>query len=156
MAGCMPLDATRQSTLECLFNQSCINAIALQPILSRPKALNPFLSRFPVNTTIGSMFDESLFIESWNNEFSFEKYYSACAPQSLSYKYESNFHLSSIITISISAFGGLVIAMQLITPAVVKFWKLIKWNRRGKKQTNDTTDTELEMVKLAPKQINKG
>ncbi|CAF5044282.1 unnamed protein product, partial [Rotaria sp. Silwood1] len=89
MAGCIPLDAMRQSTLECLYNQSCINAISLQPKISQPKALNASLSRFPLNSTIGSIFDESLFIESWQNRSSFEKYYAACAPQSLSYNYKT-------------------------------------------------------------------
>ncbi|CAF1246791.1 unnamed protein product [Rotaria sp. Silwood1] len=151
MAGCIPLDAMRQSTLECLYNQSCINAISLQPKISQPKALNASLSRFPLNSTIGSIFDESLFIESWQNRSSFEKYYAACAPQSLSYNYKTRFHLGTIITMSLSAFGGLVVAGQLITPSILKIWKRIKWKNQQRQ-----THIELEILKMAPKPINKG
>ncbi|CAF1006039.1 unnamed protein product [Rotaria sordida] len=157
MAGCIPLDAMRQSTLECLYNQSCINAISLQPKISRPKALNTSLSRFPLNSTISSIFDESLFIESWQNQSSFEKYYAACAPQSLSYSYANRFHLGTIITMSLSAFGGLVIAWQLITPTFIKIWKRIKWKKQQKQSptTTEQTHIEMEILKMAPRPINQ-
>ncbi|CAF4038041.1 unnamed protein product [Rotaria sp. Silwood2] len=157
MAGCIPLDAMRQSTLECLYNQSCVNAISLQPKISRPKALNASLSRFSLNSTIGSIFDESLFVESWQNQSSFENYYAACAPQSLSYSYESRFHLGTIITMSLGAFGGLVIVWQLITPSFIKISKRINWKKQQRKSrtTIEQTHVEHEILKMGPKPINK-
>jgi len=155
MAGCLPLDSMRQSTLECLYNQSCINSISLRPKLSQPKALNVSLSRFSFNSTIGSIFDESLFVESWKNESSFENYFAACAPRSLSYTYESRFHLGTILTISLSAFGGLIMAWQLITPAFVKIFKLIKKQKRTLAPT-ERTSFELAIIQIAPKPINQG
>ncbi|CAF1482418.1 unnamed protein product [Rotaria sordida] len=89
MAGCIPLDSMRQSTLECLYNQSCVDAISFQPKIFRPKALNVSLSNFSLNSTIGSLFDGSLFVEIWKNQSSFENYFTACKSQSLSYSYES-------------------------------------------------------------------
>ncbi|CAF3985031.1 unnamed protein product [Rotaria sordida] len=157
MAGCMPLDSIRQSTLECLYNQSCINAISLQPKISQPKALKTSLSGFPINSTIGSMFDESLFVEFWQNQSNFENYFAACAPQSLSYSYESRFHIGTIITMSVSAFGGLVLAWQLITPALVHIWKRIQWKKLQTRKftTAQKTDVEIEITEMVLKPINK-
>ncbi|CAF0862999.1 unnamed protein product [Adineta steineri] len=132
MAGCTPLDSIRQSTLECLYNQTCINAISLQPEISRPQALNRSLTRFLLNTTIGSIFDEALFVESWQDKSNYENYFSACAPQSLSYSYEKRFHFRTILTLSLSAFSGLVIVWKLITPIFLKIFHFIQ----RKKQTS--------------------
>lgn len=145
MAGCLPLESLRQSTLECLYNQSCINLLSLQPNISTPKALNVSFSKFPINSTIGFIFDQSLFLESWQNTSNFENYYSTCKPQLLSYTYEDKFYFSSMFTLCISAFGGLVLAWQLITPGFIKIWNLIK---KKKKET----DTK----KISFKPISKG
>jgi len=149
MAGCLPLESIRQSTLECLYNQSCINILALQPNISRPKPLNVSLSKFPLNLTIGSLFDESLFVKSWQNTSNFEKYFSACKPRLLSYTYEDKFYLSSIFTLCISTFGGLVLVCQLITPGFIKVWNLIKWKKKQ-------TEIELNTIKISSKPISNG
>ncbi|CAF2716453.1 unnamed protein product [Rotaria sp. Silwood2] len=158
MAGCMPLDSMRQSTLECLYNQSCIDAISLQPNISQPKALNISLSKFPLNLTIGSLFDEFLFVETWKNQSSFENYFAACQPQSISYNYETRFHLGTIITMSLNAFGGLVIVWELITPVLILIWQRIPWKKQQYQPTatEEPTCVQLENVKTAPKTINKG
>ncbi len=158
MAGCLSLDSMRQSTLECLYNKTCINAISLQPKISQPEALNISLTRFSLNSTIGWIFDESLFVESWQNESNFENYFSACAPQSLSYSYEGWFDLGRIVTLSVSAFGGLVITWKLITPIFIKIFNLIKWKKQKRKSPSSLKQTpiELEMMKMAPKIRNKG
>ncbi|CAF1036853.1 unnamed protein product [Rotaria sp. Silwood1] len=157
MAGCIPLDSMRQSTLECLYNQSCVDAISLQPKISRPKALNASLSRFPLNSTIASLFDESLFVEYWQNQSSFENYFAACAPRSIFYSYERRFHLGKTITMSLSAFGGLVIIWQLITPAIVKIWQRIKWKKQPNQPTTDPeqSSVDLEVLNMTPNPINK-
>ena len=155
MAGCIPLDSMRQSTLECLYNQTCINMISLQPEISQPKSLNISLTRFLLNSTIGSIFDESLFVESWQNKSNFENYFSACAPQSLSYSYQGRFHLGTILTLSLSAFGGLVIVWKLITPIFIKIFHVIKRKKQSPSSVEQTPN-ELEMVQTRRKTINKG
>ncbi|CAF1054316.1 unnamed protein product [Adineta steineri] len=152
MAGCLPMESLRQSTLECLYDQSCIDILSLQPDISRPKPLQRSSTRFSPDLTVGSMFDESLFIESWQNETSFETYFSLCAPRSLTYTYEGRFHLAAIITISISAFGGLCILWDFVTPAIVKIWYLIKWKKQKKQQEIplEQINTEQTTVKASP------
>lgn len=158
MGGCLPLESIRQSTLECLYKQSCVNILSLQPKISRPKPLNISLSKFSLNLTIGSMFDKSLFVESWGKKSSFDKYFTACAPRSLSYSYQGRLHLATIFTICVSAFGGLVIVGQLITPAIIKIWFLIKWKKQQKKSSipSDQMGIEQIVIKMSPKPINKG
>ncbi|CAF1564746.1 unnamed protein product [Adineta ricciae] len=140
MAGCLPLESMRQSTLECLYEQSCIDIMTLQSHVAHPRALNKSSTKFSLNTTIGFMFDRSLFIESWQTKLDFESYYHTCAPRSLTYSYESRLRLASIITICVSAFGGLVIAWQFIIPAFVKIWTFLK-RKKQHTNTSDQTDT---------------
>jgi hypothetical protein len=157
MAGCLPVESIRQSTLECLYNQSCINILALQPNISRPTPLISS-SKFPPDLTVGVMFDESLFIESWENTTSFEDYYAVCAPRSLTYSYQGRYRFATIFTMCVSAFGGLMIIWDLITPAVVKIWSLIKWKKKQKQQPILTDQMEIEPTSLevSRKPIRKG
>ena len=158
MAGCLPLDSIRQSTLECLYNQSCINILSLQPNISLPMPLQASLSKFPTNSTIGSMFDKSLFVESWEKISSFEDYFAVCAPRSLTYSYQGRFRLASIFTVCVSAFGGLVIMWELITPAVVKLWNAVqrkKQRRQPHIPSNQIRDKQaVEQMSREP--IKKG
>jgi hypothetical protein len=140
MAGCLPLDSMRQSTLECLYNQSCVDSLILQPDLSQPKALNASLSRFPLNATVGSMFDGSLFIESWFNTSNFSQYLAACAPRSITYSYQGRFNIIQLIIILIIAFGGLFIILEMITPILVKLCS-------RKKQSGQST-IQLEQINI--------
>jgi hypothetical protein len=142
MGGCTPLDSMRQSTLECLYNQTCIDMISLQPEISQPKALNKSLTRFSLNSTIGIIFDESLFVESWQNTSNFENYFSACAPQSLSYSSQERFHRGTILTVTVSAFSGLVIVWKLLTPIFIKIYYLIK---RKKQPSISLEETPMEL-----------
>ena len=151
MAGCLPLESIRKSTLECLYQQSCIDILSLQPKISRPKPLQITSSKFPSNLTIAAMFDRFLFVELWEHKSSFEDYFNACAPRSLTYNYRGRYRLATTITLCVGAFGGLVRVWQLITPAIVKFWNLIK-----RKKQQKLSDTEQAIIQMAPKAINKG
>jgi len=160
MAGCLPVESIRKSTLECLYNDSCINILSLQPNISRPKSLKMFSSKFLPNMTIGSMFDESLFIESWKSTYNFEEYFRACAPRSLTFTYQGRFRLHVIFTICVSAFGGLIIIWDLITPAIVKILNLFKWRKQRRPSTtailSDQMNAKQNKLKMSRKPIIKG
>lgn len=138
MAGCTPLDSTRQSTLECFYNQTCIDTLRLvsQGKTNRMKSLNFSHTNFALNTTIGQMFDQHLFIESWNHSWNYETYFASCRAPSLSYSYQRRFHLSWIFATCLSAYGGLVLIWQLIIPLLIKLRNKI----RSKVQENTTKD----------------
>lgn len=150
------MESLRQSTLECLYDQSCIDILALQPNISHPKPL-PQSAAFLVNATVGSMFSQSLFVESWQRNASFERYCELCAPQSLTYTKEGRFRLAAIVTTSISAFGGLVILWELITPAFVKISSLFMWRRRKHPCILlEPTSSPATAAKASPRSPRKG
>jgi hypothetical protein len=146
MAGCLPLESIRQSTLECFYNQSCINILVIQPKISQPRALKPSQSNFSIHSTIGTLFDEFLFVESWQNTSSYEKYFPICKPRSLSYSYEDHFYLAAIFTMCITVWGGLPNTWQLITPAIVKIYKLIKWKKQQTQSSVASPQTDIELT----------
>ena len=105
------------------------------------------------------MFDESLFLESWQSKPNYEAYFAACAPRTLSYSYVGPASLATIFTVCVSAFGGLVIGWQLIMPAIIKLWKRIVWNRRRRKPAaapNNPTSIEEAILSVAPRPLNQG
>ena len=66
MAGCLPYNSLLQSTLQCFYNQSCIDHI--QTFIHGFSLVSPLSSsHFPQDTTVKSLLDE-LFVESWNEK----------------------------------------------------------------------------------------
>ena len=158
MAGCLPLESIQQSTLECLYTQSCINTLSYQSKISRPKPLKIAQSKYPSNLTIGTMFDKNLFVESWENTSSFEVYFNACAPRSLTYSYQGPYRLASIFTICVSAFGGLVVVWRFLIPLGIKLWQFIQWKKQHIQSPNisDAVGIEQAILRMAPKPIDQG
>ncbi|CAF3968558.1 unnamed protein product, partial [Rotaria sordida] len=121
--GCVPQNALLQSTLECFYNQSCLDiVISLTDALRTVSALNisNSFSRFSPTTTIGVLFD-NLMVESWENSTDFAIYFQTCAPKACSYSYLQRFFLIYMITIIASVFGGLNIVLRITSPLFVKF-----------------------------------
>ncbi|CAF3312062.1 unnamed protein product [Rotaria sp. Silwood2] len=108
--GCIPQNALLQSTLECLYNQSCLDIlISLTGAVQTTSALNisNSFSKFNPTTTIGILFD-NLMIESWENSTDFNAYFHTCAPKACSYSYLQRLFLIYMITTIASVFGSLV------------------------------------------------
>ena len=131
-AGCMPLESIRQSTLECFYSQFCINKLLSSSYysnISKPKALRLSQSKFSSNLTIGQMFDEYLFVESWQNTSNYEVYFNACAPRSLTYSYQGPTGLGSALLRCMDASGGVAIIWALLIPLIIKLCQFIQWNQ---------------------------
>ncbi|CAF2906276.1 unnamed protein product [Rotaria sp. Silwood2] len=120
--GCIPQNALLHSTLECFYNQSCLDmVISLTGALSTVSILNiSNPSRFNPTTTINVLFD-NLMIESWKNSTDFEAYFQTCAPKSCSYSYIQRFFLIYMITTMASVFGGLIVVLRIASPLLLKF-----------------------------------
>lgn len=122
VVGCLPRFSIMQSTLECLFDSNCLNIVQSLTIgTSMYDSLNTSIlsSRFSINTTIGSMFNE-LLIEEWHNTTNFTNYFQSCAPISCSYTYTERFKIIYIITSIIGLLGGLTMALKILTSLIVK------------------------------------
>jgi hypothetical protein len=124
--GCFPLRALLQSTLECFYNQTCIDIVrdltqAIQGFRVDLTPLNAARS-FP-NETINSVVNK-LFVDDWSQSISFDKYFTSCAPQSCTYEYIGRRNLISLITSVISIYGGLSTGLQIIF--LVLLWIIMK------------------------------
>lgn len=134
-SGCISRNALSQSTLECLFDSTCLTTIsaflsAFSTAVPLDRSSNS--SRFPPNRTVQSIFAQ-LMIESWQNNSHFHGYFQQCAPAQCTYSYAQRFSLVYMITTLVGLFGGLNVVMRLISPFIVK---LVRRVRRG----NNTED----------------
>ncbi|CAF4422763.1 unnamed protein product, partial [Adineta steineri] len=81
--GCYIVEALLQSTLECFFNQTCLN------ILQSYGGFSSFMDVIPLNSSLSSRYNETstieelvneLMIENWNLSIIYESYYNGCQP----------------------------------------------------------------------------
>ena len=137
--GCSPLNALLQSSLICLYNQSCLDMM---------RALIYYSTLPPVQILTVSDYTEpdatierilyQLFVSQWFSNFSYERYFNACAPLSCQYSYSIRFNRLYIITTFIALFGGLTKGLHiLISCAAFLLFKLFGY-REEKKQTRTT------------------
>lgn len=138
MVGCLPYYALLSSTLECFYNQSCIDQ--LQTFIRGFSLVTPLLSSsFEQNTTVSELFN-NLFIESWNQAMNYSGYFYTCSPLTCSYSYNRRFNLFHAIIMITSLFGGLKTILHFISPLLLSFVRRIQTSRNARK-TNDTTPT---------------
>ncbi len=127
--GCYPLEALLQSTLECLYNISCINKLKSMynhsNIIFNP--LNASLSS--PNITVQSLVDK-LLVEEWESSVVYEQYFSTCAPLSCTYTFDGQISLINTITTVIGLYGGLTVVLKLMCPVLVRIGYYLILRRR--------------------------
>lgn len=129
-SGCIQVDACLHSSLECFFNQTCVNTIVPYVKTSNANftAMSPLrLSRFYLNSTIDSIVDE-LMVEEWKPNVSYDKYYAACAPVSCTYLSDTRHHFLYVINTIIGLLGGLCTGLGIVVPLIVGFIRRPKTN----------------------------
>lgn len=138
--GCLPIDGLRQSTLECLYNSTCLQQLAdFMNMTDMPDALNRSVSSrvYPVSTTtIGKLIDE-FFVETWQNSSNYSNYYSSCSPSSCEYSYAARNSFLYILTTLLGLYGGLTVGLKFIVwHSLNIYWKTRKYigNRRRRTQ----------------------
>ena len=120
--GCYILEGLRQSSLECLYNQSCLNEL-INHLPSHDwtdvTPLDPSTSsRFDANTPFGKIVDE-LLVDAWNWTITYDHYFDQCQPKECSYIVTQRNDVITIITTVISLTGGLMTALKLIMPIII-------------------------------------
>ncbi|CAF1360181.1 unnamed protein product [Adineta steineri] len=120
VVDCLPIQSMFASTLECFYNQSCLNILlfAYQVNINTSILNTSLSSRFTPTTTLSYLVNE-LFIDKIFNETIYGSYYQQCAPVYCSYTYSQRFDLVYVITTLIALFGGLNIALHLIAPYLI-------------------------------------
>ncbi|CAF4024878.1 unnamed protein product [Adineta steineri] len=142
--GCTPSESFRLSTLECFYDQSCLNLI--QNYTSYHNSSTPLStnsSRFPENTKIDELI-KNLFNEQWFNQSNYSSYYEQCSPLLCSYTDIERFNILYTITLFLGLQGGLAIVLKWICPKLVRIVSTI--NRyRNRQRTSIHPDNSLEI-----------
>ncbi|CAF4719526.1 unnamed protein product, partial [Rotaria sp. Silwood2] len=116
--GCLPIYGLRLSTLECLYNLTCLQKLfnLTNRIEDIPSSLDiSIYTRFsPISSiTIGTLIDQ-LFIEAWQNESNYLNYFSICVPLTCRYTYAKRNDILYILTTFLGLYGGLTVGLKFI------------------------------------------
>ncbi|CAF4923891.1 unnamed protein product, partial [Rotaria socialis] len=127
VVDCLPLQMTFASSLECFYNQTCLDTLlSTYSTMFDVEILNQSLpSRFPLTTSIESIVRE-LFVENFHIQASYNSYFNACAPVHCSYNRARRFNSIYIITTLIALYGGLNAAFYIITPYLIDLLLFVK------------------------------
>ncbi|CAF0954327.1 unnamed protein product [Adineta steineri] len=134
--GCTPSESLLASTLECFYDQSCINLIQRMTEYNTnitPIPLNITNSRFLMNMTVINLIND-LFIEKWSSIMNYSSYFDQCSPMICSYTYIQQLNSFYTLTYLLGLYGGLTIVLKWIAPKIVYF--INKIYQRRKKTTN--------------------
>jgi hypothetical protein len=119
-------EAVLQSTLECYYNQSCVNILHLiiQSTLSfNAIALDPTMSsRYEPNSTMNDIIAK-LMVEQWTNTTSHKDYYTQCASGTCTYTYTGRNSRFVAVTTIIGVFGGLTDILKIVVRSGVKIFR---------------------------------
>ena len=136
--GCFVTLSTYQSTLECFFNQTCLNAIQGEIMLNQSvnvSILETSSSQFLPQTPIRILINH-LMVETWDNNIQYNQYYEQCAPEQCTYTFTSRHNLLQVVTTLVGLFGGLSVGLKIIVSFVVRS---IRSRVRSRANTNNPT-----------------
>ncbi|CAF2557859.1 unnamed protein product [Rotaria sp. Silwood2] len=127
--GCYALQSLLQSSLECLYNITCINQLKSIYFNSdfTVRTLDPTLSS--PNATVQTLIDE-LLVDRWDSSIDYNQYYLSCAPISCTYSFNKQVDVIYLVTSIIGLFGGLTVALKLFVPILVKTIRYFKNHHR--------------------------
>jgi hypothetical protein len=121
--GCYNNEATLQSTLECYYNQRCVDLLhsLLGPTVAfNATALDPTLdSRFNTSSLISSLVIQMM-AENWTYTSSHESFYNQCNPFECVFSYEGNNGFFETGTILMELAGGLTMIIKFLIPLIIK------------------------------------
>ena len=127
-AACSTVDTILRSTLECFYNQTCLDLLMhymtiveeVYPYTWNITALDTNVtSRFQPNTVIREIV-EKLFVEQWIVDVSYANFYQQCAPLSCSYTIQESNDATFIVTRILGLYGGLTVALRLLIPLLIQ------------------------------------
>ena len=131
--GCLPSESLLSSTLQCLYNVSCIDLI--QKYMNSTDSLEPLriTTQSQMNKTINELINQ-LFIVQWLPTINYSSYFQDCSPSLCSYDYIQKFNIIYIISYLLGLQGGLMIALKWICPKLMQ--SVIQLNKYRKKRSN--------------------
>ena len=120
--GCFAVEGLRQSTFQCLYDQTCLDQLQNQLQSESPIDVALLdaskLIRFQSNTTVGDLLSH-LMVEEWVTNMNYEPYYASCQPAQCRYTITTRNDAVYIVSTVIGLVGGLVTALKLSVPRLV-------------------------------------
>lgn len=122
--GCSVVETLLRSTLECFYNQTCIDMLNYYIGTIRPKSYNRVnvtamnyttSSRFQINTLVHDIVDE-LFIEEWQISVSYAAFYEQCNLNHCLYSKSKRNGFIYVISSILGLSGGLAATLRFIIP----------------------------------------
>ncbi|CAF3916101.1 unnamed protein product [Adineta steineri] len=137
--ACYIIESLLQSDLRCFYNQTCIDQLQSYFISSSAISFTSLDESLPSRFLPNSTFEEivnDLMIEQWipsDQSVMYERYFNACRPLECTYTQETKNSIIYIVTALIGLVGGLITALKLIVPRLVKFtaFCIQKWRMRN-------------------------
>lgn len=117
--GCSTIEGLFKSTLECFYNQTCMDAVNSLTLLPRYQDFYPVnftalnATRNLPNETIESVVNR-LFVDAWLTSSSFDSYYAVCDPSVCTYEYTTRRDFVYLITKIIGIVGGLTTGLKIL------------------------------------------
>ncbi|CAF3993155.1 unnamed protein product, partial [Adineta steineri] len=124
--GCYPLVALLESTLDCLYNDSCLEVLPNYfPALNQVN----FSSLLRSNGTNISVNDRlsNLFVNEWLTKVNYSTYFTECAASVCTYTKTDWTSISYTIGLLISLYGSLIIVLRFISTTVVNIASKIEF-----------------------------
>ena len=119
--GCSSLESLLRSTLNCLYNRTCVDLINIGNISTiTPLDYLPS-DRFRPNMTVEELIP-SMFIEQWSSNISYSTFFMQCQPISCSYSVSQRKDILRIIAILLGIYGGLTTVLYFAVPFLITFF----------------------------------
>ena len=154
--GCFPLNALLQSSLICLYNQSCLDMVRAFIYYSTlaPVQILTFSEYIEPDVTVETILSQ-LFVTQWFRNVSYERYFNECAPSSCQYSYSIKFNRLYIITTFLALFGGLTKGLYiLISCAALLLFKLFGYRKENKQNNIITSYSDRSNASVIDEQHN--
>ena len=126
--SCSAMNTLAGSTLECFYNQTCIDLLK-----HYANTINTNFTDFPLNQSSLSSSKPSrfnaytalkdiisdFFIEEWQVDLAYPQFYNKCEPTFCSYNIEQRHNLLYVFSHILSLYGGLTVSLRFIVPYII-------------------------------------
>ncbi|UJR12021.1 hypothetical protein I4U23_016199 [Adineta vaga] len=135
--GCAPINSLFQSSLICLYNQTCLNQININQIPITP-LIAPLNNKYSINRTVSQLVD-NVFDKQWSVDTSYTHYFKQCQPASCSYSFNPRKNFLEIIVILLGLYGGLTVALKILSPYIIAFfhWIFFRYKQVNNNNNNN-------------------
>ncbi|CAF3173759.1 unnamed protein product, partial [Rotaria sp. Silwood2] len=130
--GCLPIESLFRSTLECFYNQTCVdilvsylNNTSINKTIFNALDSTTYSGFFPnmtINELVNNLFVET---ESWKANISYTSFYSQCEPTFCTYTIIKRNNALFICTNILGLYGGLMKTFRHIIPAMMAIYTFI-------------------------------